>query len=100
MNKDNCLKLKNGGYGLVLKSGINTVFIPTIKALAKKAAEGARILQVMEDGVITAHWYDNYNTSGDFHTELMRFDNNLLLDIMDKEKRNAIRAKNGLMEIE
>lgn len=94
-NENNKLNLKQGSWVMVvqLKEGI-TVAIPTVKVLAN-----VRIVDVDEDGSFTAHWDDNYNLNGDFRTELMRFDNDLVLDSGDMKKRNDIRKANGLMPI-
>lgn len=95
MNKDNNLKLKAGGWGLVvvLEEGI-TVFIPVRKKIAN-----ARILQVHESGSISVHWDCNYNLFGDFSTELMFFNSELVLDEGEKKARNKRRARNGLQLI-
>ena len=90
------LGLKRGSNLLMveLKEGI-TVAIPTVKALAN-----IKVLDVQEDGVFTAHWTSNFNTDGDFRTELMVFTSDLVLDTEDLAKRNAVRVENGLMPIE
>lgn len=95
-NNNNKLGLKERSYlkYLTLEEGI-TIAIPTLKGLAD-----LMILDIYDDGAFTAHWIENYNTDGDFRSELMRFDNDLILDKMDLKKRNQIRIKNGLYPIE
>jgi len=95
INENNKLNLKKRTNVRILKleEGI-IVAVPTLKAISD-----ARILDVNEDGSFTAHWNENWNESGDFRTELMRFDNNLIFDNGDKEKRNKIRKNNNLIEI-
>ena len=101
LNENNQLKLKKKSPLLILnlESGA-TVAVPVSNKFAKMSDSGARVLEIMEDGAFTAHWFDNYNDSGDFWTELMRFDNNLVMDKMDLKKRNQIRKKAGLMPID
>lgn len=104
MNENNALNISEGSRGRIVelsekfkgKNGKNlTVFIPTIKKLAN-----ARVLDVNSDGSLSIHWERNWNTSGDFRTELMQFNNNLIMDNLDLEERNKIRRKAGLVEIE
>lgn len=96
MNKDNCLKLKIGSYGRVLDlKGGERVFFPCQIKLSN-----ARVIDVFTDGYITAHWVSNYNLNGDFRTELMRFDDNLVYDKKDFVARNKMRIANGLLPIE
>lgn len=101
MNENNVLNLKQGSWGRVLvlaqgKGSKNiTVFMPCQKRLAN-----ARVLEAFDDGAITAHWESNFNTNGDFRTELMRFDNNLVLDALHLAERNRIRRDAGLVEID
>ncbi len=94
-NLNNKLNLKTGKALLIveLKEGI-TVAIPSTPKLMN-----AKILEVFDDGSFTAHWKDNYNLDGDFRTELMKFDNDLVFDNGDKARRNEIRRNNGLIEI-
>lgn len=94
-NANNKLKLSTGKHLLMLelKEGI-TVAIPTTKALSN-----IRVLDIEDDGTFTAHWTSNFNLSGDFRTEVMRFDADLVLDEGDKTKRNNERKAHGLMPI-
>ena len=94
-NLNNVLKLKSCSSLLVVKlsEGI-TVAIPVVRKLSN-----ANVLDVNEDGSFTAHWKNNWNTNGDFRSELMKFDNDLVFDDGDKKKRNKLRKKNGLVEI-
>ena len=95
-NADNKLKLSTGKHLLMLelKEGI-TVAIPTIKALTN-----IRVLEVEDNGSFTAHWTSNFNLSGDFRTEVMQFDADLVLDTGDKVARNKIRKVNDLIPID
>lgn len=96
MNENNKLKLREGSYGRVLKLAKGkTIFFP-----CKKVLGNARILDLNEDGSISVHWEDNYNTSGDFRTELMQFDSYLVMDDKDFEARNAFRVANNLIPID
>ena len=94
-NSNNILKLKRGQKLVMvnLDEGIK-VAIPTLSKLSN-----IRILDVNEDGSFTAHWNSNYNLSGDFRTELMLFDADLILDEGDLAIRNSIRKANNLIEI-
>jgi hypothetical protein len=103
MNNNNSLNLKRGSYGRIEttlsrnakgeKIGI-TVFIPTVSYIAN-----ARVLNARQDGSVDVHWDSNYNTSGDFRSELMRFNPALALDTQDRDTRNETRIVNGLMPI-
>lgn len=95
MNENNKLKLVCGSLVRVvdLQEGI-TVAIPTRRGVAN-----AKVLDVNEDGGIAVHWIDNWNMSGDFSTELMRFDSNLVLDTGDLQNRNAVRNAIGIMPV-
>lgn len=100
MNK---LKIKEKMLGRVMdicetkngKHEVMTVFLPTNNVFAN-----AKVLEVMDNGFFTVHWKDNWNTSGDFRTELMRFDNKAIMDKSDLKERNKIRIANGLIPIE
>lgn len=95
LNNENQLKLKQrSSLRIVELAEGKTVAIPT-----KRKVANALVLDVFPDGAFTAHWDVNFNLDGDFRTELMRFDSNLVLDEMDLEKRNKIRVDNGLMPI-
>ena len=96
LNNENKLKLKQRSSLLIveLKEG-KTIAIPVRSSL-----RNARVLDVFPDGAFTAHWKENFNTFGDFRSELMTFDSNLVLDEMDLKKRNKLRVANGLMPIE
>lgn len=94
-NLDNKLNFTNGTRLLILKLEDGRDYaIPT-----KKELSNARILEVNNDGSFTAHWSSNWNLNGDFSSELMSFDNNLVMDEGDLEARNEFRIKNGLMPI-
>lgn len=94
-NENNKLNLKRKTNIIVveLQEGI-TVGIPTRQSIAN-----AKILDVFEDGSFTAHYTSNWNEEGDFSTELLRFDEDLVFDNGDKKKRNKIREDNGLLKI-
>jgi len=95
MNNKNNLNIKRGKYLKVLKEdNIN------IAKLSLKEEANARVLEIFKDGSFTAHLISNYNLRGDFRTELMYFNNKLILDEEDKKTRNEIRASFGLIEIE
>ena len=100
-NNYNKLGLEAGGFGRVLtlnekdSDGLNlVVFLPVNSKFAN-----ARILKVHESGAISVHWESNYNTDGDFQTELALFNEQLVLDNADLAKRNEVRINNGLMPI-
>lgn len=96
LNQDNKLGLRQGNYLFVVDiASVGTVAVPTIKEVAN-----ARVLEASPDGSIKVHWMSNYNLCGDFRSEVMAFDNNLVLDTEDQEKRNAWRVERGLMPIE
>lgn len=76
-----------------LKSG-QTVFLPTEERIAN-----ARILSVRSNGSARIHWKGNYNLSGDFSSELMVFDNNLVMNVADEDARNEYRISNGLVAL-
>lgn len=94
-NANNCLKLKTRSKLLILdlKEGITV-------ALPHSEIWNAMVLNVKKDGSFSAHWKDNWNRSGDFASELMKFDNDLVLDKNDKKERNKFRRERGLIEIE
>lgn len=95
INKNNELRLKVGNWGRVihLNEGIH-IFLPVMRKLAN-----ARVVEVGEDGSLKVHWDSNYNLNGDFRSELMKFNSNLILDEKDKESRNKFRRQHGLVEI-
>ena len=95
MNKENILNLKfRSSLRIVrIKEGI-TIAIPTLKKISD-----AMVLEINEDGSFTAHYNSNFNTSGDFRTELMVFTNELILDDENLKERNKIRKSNGLIKI-
>jgi len=100
-NNNNKLELKEGGFGRVLtlkekdSNGSNlVVFLPVSSKVAN-----ARILEVHESGAISVHWKENFNDEGDFQSEVMLFDENLVLDNSDLDKRNEFRVRKGLMPI-
>ena len=100
MNNNNQLNIKIGSYGLVMPLDNTRVFIPTSAKVAKANGFGARVLSVKADGSISVHWRENYNTEGDFRTELMQFNSDLILDTEDEAARNKRRVANGLLPIE
>ena len=97
MNNNNQLNLKEGTWGRVIKLAEKQgkehmiIFMPCIKKISN-----ARVVEANEDGSISVHWSDNWNLEGDFRTELMQFNENLVLDNLDFEERNELRSKNGL----
>lgn len=95
-NLNNKLNLKTGTNVLVIvTTGVKeniTVAIPTRQTLAN-----AKVVEVNQDGSFTAHWKGNFNLRGDFRTELMSFNNELVLDTNDRERRNKFRKQNGLI---
>ena len=94
------INLYAGRYILIIElSSGETVAIPTSKAVALTLPQWAgRVLSVDADGSFAAHWLSNYNTNGDFKTELLTFNSNLSM-VDDLAERNAIRLANGLMAI-
>ena len=96
MNENNVLNLKCGTWIRIVRTWQKdlVVAIPTVKSIGN-----ARVLSVNEGGSFTAHWEGNFNKDGDFNSELMSFDNNLVEDNKDVEERNRIRRENGLVEI-
>ena len=95
MNENNILNLRSGSFGRVCNLvNVGQVFIPTVRRIAN-----AKVLNVFEDGSISVHWDSNWNLSGDFESELMQFNKNLVLDIEDKQNRNKFRKENGLVEV-
>lgn len=95
MNNNNQLGLKRGSWGRVMKlEGGMTVFLPCVKLIAN-----ARVLNARNDGSADVHFKGNFNTFGDFRSELMSFDSNLVLDTGDLKERNARRRAAGLVEI-
>ncbi len=96
MNNENRCGLRQGSWGVILtlKDG-ETVFVPTLKAIAN-----ARVLTAFEHGSVTVHYAENYNLEGDFRTELMFFNANLVLDVSDLGRRNIVRVSQGMAPIE
>ena len=67
---------------------------------SSKELANARVLGIDTiDGRFTAHWLSNWNTSGDFSSEIMLFNTDCKLDRDDLDKKNAYRIHNGLMPI-
>lgn len=67
-----------------------------------KGASNVKILELLDDGV-KVHWLSNYNTNGDFATELMTFrliDGVYAEDQGDTKERNDRRIERGLKPIE
>ena len=98
-NLNNKLKLKRGKrlMFLTLTEGIS-VAIPT--PLAKKDGRNVvMVLDVAPDGSFSAHWEGNFNTFGDFRSELMVFNNDLVLDKQNEKARKDFREKAGLINL-
>lgn len=83
-----------GNYIIVFRQGKTIRCVPT-----KKSFANARIVNILDDGSFTAHWIDNYNTSGHFSTELMLFDNDFCIKTKDEERRNKHRINNNLISL-
>lgn len=103
MNNNNLLNLREGSWGVVLELAMKKgnknmrVFVPTTKAFCDGNGMSARVLDVNEDGSISVHWASNFNTSGDFRSELMQFSVDLIMDNLDFDARNKVRVANGLV---
>ncbi len=90
-------------YGLKRGSGVRIVDLIDGSTIAVPVAlrfANGRVLDAHENGSCTVHWIGNYNTSGDFRTELMRFDTLLTLRKEDTKARNIIRKRNGLVPVQ
>lgn len=95
MNEDNRLNLKIGSHGRVMNLvDVGKVFLPCSSKISN-----ARVVEVEEDGSVNVHWKDNFNLDGDFRSELMSFDSNLVFNEEDLVDRNRVRRENGLVEI-
>jgi len=89
-----------GAYWYIFAFKNTTVAVPTVKAYAN-----ARLLKFTENHIFL-HWKDNYNTRGDFSTELMKFSYGVnedgrffYMDEGDFYQRNQRRRELGLMPI-
>jgi hypothetical protein len=96
MNDNNSLLLKRGTYVRImdLKDG-KTVMLPCVERIAN-----GRVLNARQDGSSDVHWKLNYNTDGDFRSELMSFNSDLVMDVADEDARNEFRVSAGLAPLQ